>query len=345
MTTTDTGSAPSLRREIERLLEGTPVAALRQSAARLTEVYRGAGAPGEPAMRSAADRLAYVAARMPATFEATRNVLAELQRRCPELNPGSLLELGAGPAPGLWAASGVFTGLSRATHVEIDRAMVDLGRRLLAAAPLATSVESSWRAADLASGAGAVEGAGAHDLVLLGYVLGELPEAVRPQAVDGAWGVAREALVIVEPGTPAGAARVMAARARLMEQGATVAAPCPHDEACPLPAADWCHFGARLNRSRAQRLLKGGSLPYEDEKYAYVAVTRTPGIPCAARVLRRPVFEPRRVSLHLCAAAGLRRVTITRRQGQPYRTARKLAWGDAWEPPGQESAPSGGASP
>ena len=221
--------------------------------------------------------------------------------------------------------------------------MADLGRRLLAAAPLAASVESSWRAADLASGGGAIEGAGAHDLVLLGYVLGELPETVRPQAVDGAWGVAREALVIVEPGTPAGAARVMAARARLIEQGATVAAPCPHDEACPLPSADWCHFGARLNRSRAQRLLKGGSLPYEDEKYAYVAVTRTPGTPCAARVLRRPAFEPRRVTLRLCAAAGLWQVTVTRRQRQPYRAARKLVWGDAWEPPGQESAPSDGA--
>lgn len=339
MTTTDTGSAPSLRGEIDRLLEGTSVADLRRPAARLTEAYRGAGAVGEPAMRSAADRLAYVAARMPATFEATRSVLAELQGRCPRLNPGSLLELGAGPAPGLWAASEVFAGLSRATHVEIDGALADLGRRLLAATPVAARVESSWRGDDLTSGGDAIQGAGAHDLVLLGYVLGELPEADCSKVVDEAWGVSREALVIVEPGTPAGAARVLAARARLIEQGAAVAAPCPHDEACPLPAGDWCHFGARLNRSRAQRLLKGGALPYEDEKYAYVAVTRTPGIPCVARVLRRPVFEPRRVSLRLCAAAGLREVTVTRRQRQFYRAVRKLTWGDAWEPPSPELAP------
>lgn len=319
------------------------MAALRQPAARLTEVYRGGGAAGEPAMRSAADRLAYVAARMPATFEATRSVFVELQRRRPQLSPGSLLELGAGPAPGLWAANGVFAGLSHATHLELDGALADLGRQLLAATSVAARVESSWRAADLASGDDAIQGAGAHDLVLLGYVLGELPEAVRPAAVDGAWGVAREALVIVEPGTPAGAARVMEARARLIEQGATVAAPCPHDEACPLPAGDWCHFGARLNRSGAQRFLKGGSLPYEDEKYAYVAVTRTQGTPCAARVLRRPVFEPRRVSLRLCAAAGLRQLTVPHRQRQSYRAARKLAWGDAWQPPGQESAPPDGA--
>ena len=87
MTTTDTGSAPSLRDEIDRLLEGTPVAALRQSAARLTEVYRGAGAAGEPAMRSAADRLAYVAARMPATLEATRNVLSRTAAPLPGAEP------------------------------------------------------------------------------------------------------------------------------------------------------------------------------------------------------------------------------------------------------------------
>ena len=335
MITRDAGAPLTLRSAIDRLLAGTPVAALRRPAARLTEVYRGGGAAAAPALRSVADRLAYVAARMPATFEATRAVLAELRRRRPRLTAGSLLELGAGPAPGLWAASEVFPELSRATHVEMDEALADLGRKLLAATPLGARVESTWRAGDLSSGAGsgAAGVAGAHDLVLLGYVLGELPAPARAPAVDAAWRVTGEALVIVEPGTPAGAARVIAARERLIEQGAAVAAPCPHDGPCPLPAGDWCHFGARLNRSRTQRFLKGGSLAYEDEKYAYVAATRPPATPCAARVLRRPVVEPRRVALRLCAATGLRHELVTRRQRERYRAARKVRWGDAWEPP------------
>ena len=145
------------------------------------------------------------------------------------------------------------------------------------------------------------------------------------------------ALVIVEPGTPAGAARVQRARARLIEQGASVAAPCPHADACPLASDDWCHFAARVNRSSLQRRLKRGSLGYEDEKFSYIAVTRGSADPCAARVLRRPHREPRRVALRLCTADGLRESLVTRREGERYRAARKTRWGDSWRPAGSRA--------
>jgi len=86
-----------------------------------------------------------------------------------------------------------------------------------------------------------------------------------------------------------------------------------------------------------QRRLKSGSLGYEDEKYSYVVVTRGGADRCVSRVLRRPVAEPRRVSLRLCASGGLRQELVTRREGDRYRAARKARWGGSWQPVGKEA--------
>src|SRR5690606_27604170 len=97
-----------------------------------------------------------------------------------------------------------------------------------------------------------------------------------------------------EPGTPAGYQRILAARDRLRQRGAALAAPCPHDAACPMAGRDWCHFAVRLDRSRLHRHLKGAALGWEDEKFSYV-VAVPPGAPdprrASARIVRRPRKE------------------------------------------------------
>ena len=322
----------TLRRAIDRLLQGVPMTALKRAAGRLTGAYRDGGGAG--AMTGDTDRLAYAAVRAPATFAAMRAVLAELRRRAPGFDARSLLDLGSGPGTALWSAWETWERLDAATHVDLDAAMGHLGERLLEGSAVARQVRSTWRTLDLAgrSAEAGIRALGAHDLVLFGYSLGELPEDRRAEAVDAAWDVTTGALVIVEPGTPAGTARVLAAREQLLARGAAVAAPCPHGADCPLPADDWCHFGARLNRSAVQRRLKEASLGYEDEKYAYVALMREAADPCAARVLRRPRVEKGHVTLHLCERDGLRTSVVARRDRESFRAARKVGWGDAWNP-------------
>ena len=144
------------------------------------------------------------------------------------------------------------------------------------------------------------------------------------------WQKTGDTLLVVEPGTPAGYARIIALRERLIALGAHVAAPCPHDDKCPLAAPDWCHFTQRLQRSRAHKQVKGAELPYEDEKFAYVALTRTPidetsgtGADAAGSQQGRnigKVVHPRRTSAW---------TRVPRRAKADYASARRWRWGDA----------------
>jgi ribosomal protein RSM22 (predicted rRNA methylase) len=287
--------------------------ALAATQADLTRRYRDTARTG-PVARSREDVLAYAAARLPATYAAMRIALGELALRAPSFAPVTQLDLGAGSGAALWAARDVWPSLERAVAVEPERAMAELGRELAS-----SGVEWETTPPDAT-----------FDLVTLGYVLNELPNP--DDAIDRAWEAADQALVVVEPGTPAGYRLVLAARDRLISAGAHMAAPCPHARECPLADTDdWCHFAVRVARSKAHRQAKGAELAYEDEKFSYVAVTRTPAEPAAARVLRHPLSRPGHVVLELCAREGLRSETVSKREGPRYRAARKVSWGEAFE--------------
>ena len=143
------------------------------------------------------------------------------------------------------------------------------------------------------------------------------------------WEKTRDTLVVVEPGTPAGYARIIALRERLIAAGAHVAAPCPHDGKCPLVSPDWCHFTQRLQRSRAHKQVKGAELPFEDEKFAYVALTRTAVAERLSRVLAQPAVGKVEVAAKLCTPSGIAITKVPRRARADYAIARRWRWGDA----------------
>jgi ribosomal protein RSM22 (predicted rRNA methylase) len=192
--------------------------------------------------------------------------------------------------------------------------MIALGRALLPGA--------EWKEGDL----GAVTGS--FDLVLASYVLNELPPARLEAAAAALWERTEDTLVLVEPGTPAGYSRVLAARATVLAAGGFTLAPCPHDRPCPLEAPDWCHFSARLPRGKSHRAVKAVSRGFEDEKYAYVALARAPAPRPRARIIRRPELRSGHVLLQLSTPDGIVRATVSRRDREAYRGARKAAWGD-----------------
>jgi ribosomal protein RSM22 (predicted rRNA methylase) len=311
-----------LKAALEARLHGLSRVEAAERAARISQTYRGGG--NSAAIKSGADALAYALARMPATYAAVTASLNALGEIRPDFAPENLLDIGAGPGTATWAAAETWPSLQRFTLLDANGALrelaLDLGR-------------DSTRLRDIDyhhhEATSALAGAESADLVIASYLIGEMGEAARASLAALMWAKTRDTLVVIEPGTPAGHARIIALRAQLIALGAHVAAPCPHDKACPLQAPDWCHFTQRLQRSQAHKQIKGAELPFEDEKFSYVALTRAPVTSRFARVLAQPIISKVEVMAKLCASDGLEIARVPRRTKADYARARRWRWGDA----------------
>ena len=318
------GLPQALRAALDRELEGVSRKALAERAARTSAAYR-AGEASAGVIRSREDALAYAMVRLPATYAACAAVLAEARRMAPGFAPASLLDAGSGPGAASWAAAEAWPSLATATWIDASVPFLDLAARLAAEAPAALSGARVIRA-DLAAG-GAWPAA---ELAVASYALAELAPDALPRVVEGRWGACTGVLALVEPGTPAGYRRILAAREVLTGAGARLLAPCPHPGPCPLAPPDWCHFTVRLPRSRDHRLVKGAEVPFEDEKFAYLVAARpqVAAAPPAPRILAPPRAGKAGLAFELCAPAGLEVRSIARRDKPAFARARRLGWGD-----------------
>lgn len=316
---------PALRAAIDRELAGASRRDLAERTAATTAAYR-AGRTSAAAIKGRDDALAYALARLPATYAAVAAVLAEAQRMAPDFAPASLLDAGSGPGGGSWAAAEAWPSLARIAWLDASAPFLDLAARLAAEGP-PTLRHADTRRGDLTAG-----GFPRAELVLASYALAEIAPAAQAQVATSLWEACEGVLALVEPGTPAGYARILAARDGLIAAGARILAPCPHQAACPLTAPDWCHFSVRLSRSRDHRLAKGAEVNFEDEKFAYLLAARphlvaeTP----SPRVLYRPKVGKPGIDLKLCTETGaLEHRFVARRDKPAYARARRLDWGDA----------------
>lgn len=321
----DTDLPSDLQAGLDVLTKGVSRNALAQRAEAISQAYRsGGGSAGT--IQSRDDALAYAMARLPATFAAAAAVLAAVKAATPEFSPQTLLDVGAGPGTASWAAIGCFPELTGIDLVDENPHL-----RQLALDLLASSGQDALRNAVYQKGAAgqvlpADEDA---DLVIASYFIGELPDEQLLSTTDALWSKASDTLIIIEPGTPAGFARIRTARSHLIGQGGHVICPCPHDLECPLSGDDWCHFAQRLNRSRDHRQVKGATLSFEDEKFSYVALARHKLAAGACdRVLAPPRVTKAQIMTKLCTAQGLVADVASRRDRDAYRMRRSWRWGD-----------------
>lgn len=309
---------------LQSKLDHVSRSALRHSAQAMSDVYRAGGL--STVVRSDLDALAYAVVRMPATYAAVHAALAHTIEIIPDLQPRSILDVGAGPGTASWAGFEVWPSLQRTTLIDSNARLLDLARYL------AGAIQRSVMTADIVEGdveRTLCEPARA-DVVMAGYALTELAPTAVPDILAGLWQRSDRLLVIVEPGTVAGFERISMCRELLITCGAQIVAPCSHEGGCPLREnARWCHFAVRLARSRDHMIAKGVRVPFEDEKFCYlVAGKGFADIRRGQRILATPKAGKTGIALTLCAPDRAEERLIGRRYKAAYRAAKRCGWGD-----------------
>jgi ribosomal protein RSM22 (predicted rRNA methylase) len=317
---------PALRLAAESLLEGVARKGLAERAGKISEAYR-AGRTSAGVVKDGDDATAYVLARLPATYAACARAFDEAARISPDFAPTSLLDAGAGPGGAAWAALEAWPGLASATLLDSNRAFLDMSATLAAKAEPVLR-DANRLKADLAS----PDGWPAAELVVASYALAEIAPPRQAAMISSLWAACEGVLILVEPGTPDGWRRILAARDGLIAAGAELLAPCPHAQACPIVEPDWCHFVQRLPRSRDHRMAKGAEVPFEDEKFIYLAAAR-PHVAAAtrtARILAPPRASKPAIALKLCTPKGMLEEAVVPKRDKPaFAVTRRLDWGDA----------------
>lgn len=305
--------------KIEALLGGLSLNEIAASRKELTDFYRKNGKFNFKL--SANHQLAYLIARLPATYAVICQVFAELKKRCPDLALSTLLDIGAGPGTVLHAAIQASLPIASATLLEKEPGFIQLGKKLGRG-----GVEQNWLCQDVTK----ETNLSPHDLVIASYSLGEIAEDSRSKLLIKLWQLTKKFLIIIEPGTQVGFESLKKMREILLLHSGHLVAPCPHSEKCPMLQNDWCHFAARIERSSLHRKIKEATLNYEDEKFCYLIFSKNKVEPCQNRVVRHPFKGAGFIKLQLCSRNSLEEKTITKKNKSSFSQARKINWGDQW---------------
>lgn len=170
-----------------------------------------------------------------------------------------------------------------------------------------------------------------YDLGVMSYTLCENKD---PQKLVEKSSSMCDQLLIIEPGTPHGYQNILKARTFLKDSGYFITAPCTTLNTCPLAESDtdWCHFVTRLERSRAQMMLKNAQLGYEDEKYCFLLAQKEDVDPVdKVRIISKPKITPKYSELFFCGDGDYKdnKLFATKKTyKETYKTIKKSKRGD-----------------
>lgn len=307
-----------LKDEIEKISINQHTQIIEESQS-ISKKYRENDGKGKKIVTKQSEAIAYAISRMPATYCAVYAALSHTLRNYKQ-DIKSVLDVGAGTGAATWAVTNLVQA-DKITCLEREEEMRKVGCKLMN--QHIPNVE--WKPFDLTQN----EIQEKADLVITSYVINELTEADRQNAIIKMWNATNGILVILEPGTPEGFSHILQARDLLLEQGANILAPCTHNGECHIGKDDWCSFYTRVARSKMQKQAKKGQLGYEDEKFSYIAVSKTPVSQSSdAIILRHPQINSGYVKVKLCTQNGIEEKTFSKKDNEIYKKVKKLDAGD-----------------
>ena len=313
-----------LREAIENMVEGKDLSQIKKTVKDISGKYKNNSGRGKVLINSDNDAQVYSCFRMPATYGACYDAFSYVKEFF-NGSIGSVTDVGAGTGAASWAVDRIFDPKSiRCLEREIS--MRKIGQELMNADKVLQD-KTSWESYDLLSD----DVNESSDLTISSYVFNELDPNNVIKAITKLWDKTDKLMRIVEPGTVEGYNVIKMIREHLISLGGNVVAPCPHMGSCDLKD-DWCHFACRVQRSKLHKIIKEGDVPYEDEKYSFIAVSReeTPRTKC--RVLRHPYINKGQIDLTVCTPDGKTNMTVRKRDGDIFKKARKCKQGDSLIP-------------
>lgn len=282
----------------------------------LTNKYKNRTGESTSLIESKNDSLIYAISRMPATYEVIYGLLKDLtsQKFLPE-DFASICDAGAGTGAGYFAINQLFN--AKTCFIERDHNMIDVFKMLTGSENIISG--------DILK----LEMAEKFDLVLSSYVLSEMTETDRENALKKLFSLSNRFVLLVDTGTPAVYHEYMKLKEMGKTFGFSVIAPCKN-EVCPLEN-DYCQFYARVERSAVHREAKQATLSFEDEKYFYLLFEKNDFINTenekfddSVRVIRRPIKKEGLVELKVCYSSGVKNLRITKKDREKYKFARKI---------------------
>ncbi len=309
-----------LENVIEEKLNHVKLTELKPYASKLSEKYMYQERTGETLLNTEIEALAYSIMRMPATYGAVYTALKHTLERI-DANIQSVLDIGAGTGATTWAISELLD-TKNIQCFEREPVMLELGKSFMSQNPKLKDI--SWDYIDIVKDDLDVKA----DLVVTSYMLNEIKAENRKDVISKLINSSNHIILIIEPGTPEGFRNIKEVQKIAIENGLYIIAPCTFQGICPLPDEDWCHAIVRMERTKVHKLLKSADLPYEDEKFSYIAISKEKCDNSGIRILRHPMIEKGKITLKVCHDGKIKEMIVTKKDKELFKRIKKKKCGD-----------------
>ncbi|KAG0250763.1 37S ribosomal protein S22 [Mortierella polycephala] len=219
------------------------------------------------------ESIAYVAAMASTTYSAIKNVLEEVHRRVPTLQPKTFLDFGTGPGTAIWAANEVWGAPLKYTGVDTSMAMLETAEDILdAMSSRGTPIQNVAFKPFMSHGPQAAK----HDIVMSAFALSELTTpALRKSTLEHLWDSTNDILILIDRGTPSGFKVLAEAREQILGLDANRIKAKPKYDAygVQLPEEPTKREPAYVLAPRKTKHTKEN---FEDAKYTYVILRKGP---------------------------------------------------------------------